>query len=596
MRLKRRITERFFSVETRAASVVLLLAVASDARADTQGYEERLVDWALQKLGRERETAAESKRVGEIFIVTEEIVAESDPYPKLMNLPHWKTRDVVVRRELLFKEGDGWSEDRRAETERNLRGLSIFAMAKVVPLKAEQADVVDVLVVTKDLWSIRFNQQLSVVGPLVRLYRARPRESNLLGFGKTLSLDFVYRRDTLTFGEIYEDPRLFGLPLALSQSAAVIFNRGTNRAEGSRGSLAFGRPLYNLNQQFAWTVGGAWNVQRARIFRGANILELPYPEEGSAETVPLVYDARTLSAAAVATYRVGDHYKREFSGGFGGYKREYRAPYVLQEDRRAWLAANFLPRSEDAVYLYGAARLFEGRFVVMRNVYTFAISEDVQVGPSVYAQARYASPLLGSPTHFLETGLRARYRLHYRDNLASFTASGSARYTPAGDPLLGDRWVDQSLVLQAEEVTAPVGPGRFVLRALWWRREKPLSVPFLQLGGDSGLRGVGAEALRGRNQLLFNFEYRTRPLEFKTLHGGLVFFYDAGSAYDTSPKVVHTVGVGLRLLFPQFDVQTFRLDFGWAINGPATPLLDRFSANFGQVTDARPAALEAPLD
>ena len=45
----------------------------------------------------------------------------------------------------------------------------------------------------------------------------------------------------------------------------------------------------------------------------------------------------------------------------------------------------------------------------------------------------------------------------------------------------------------------------------------------------------------------------------------------------------------------QFDTQVLRLDVGWALNGPATPLQDRFSASFGQVTDMAPGMLDSPL-
>ena len=79
------------------------------------------------------------------------------------------------------------------------------------------------------------------------------------------------------------------------------------------------------------------------------------------------------------------------------------------------------------------------------------------------------------------------------------------------------------------------------------------------------------------------------------MHLGGVLFYDAGSAFDQSPSFVHTVGVGVRLLFPQFNTFPFRLDFGYVINDVRPELAGRFSFSGGQVTAFRPSFLDAPI-
>jgi outer membrane protein assembly factor BamA len=74
-----------------------------------------------------------------------------------------------------------------------------------------------------------------------------------------------------------------------------------------------------------------------------------------------------------------------------------------------------------------------------------------------------------------------------------------------------------------------------------------------------------------------------------------VLFYDAGSAFERRPSMVHSVGVGLRVLFPQFNVFPFRLDFGYVLNDDRPPIGGRFSFTSGQVTEARPEFLDSPL-
>ena len=119
------------------------------------------------------------------------------------------------------------------------------------------------------------------------------------------------------------------------------------------------------------------------------------------------------------------------------------------------------------------------------------------------------------------------------------------------------------------------------------------------LGGSNGLRGLLAEELAGTQLLLWNAEFRTVPINLLTLHAGLVFFWDAGAAFDspgTFPTLVHTVGVGVRALFPQFDKEPVRIDFGYVIAGANNPVpLRRVSASFGQVDEIRPSILSTPF-
>ena len=97
--------------------------------------------------------------------------------------------------------------------------------------------------------------------------------------------------------------------------------------------------------------------------------------------------------------------------------------------------------------------------------------------------------------------------------------------------------------------------------------------------------------------MLLNFEYRTKPLDFHTLHLGGVLFLDVGRTWGEGAVFgfVYTIGFGLRALLPQFNLDTLRVDFGYVLQGPVpSSLLDRFSSSFGQVFDYYPAYLDYP--
>jgi hypothetical protein len=62
-------------------------------------------------------------------------------------------------------------------------------------------------------------------------------------------------------------------------------------------------------------------------------------------------------------------------------------------------------------------------------------------------------------------------------------------------------------------------------------------------------------------------EFRARPFELLSSWVGLVWFWDAGSAFDTTLALTHTVGVGLRLLLPELNREVIRVDFGFVFGG-----------------------------
>jgi len=581
--------------------VLLALVATGSARAEDAGYEDRLVEWALQQEGLERDPQPDAKRIEEIRIRSENVVAPTDPWPRILNIVHVKTKERVIRRELLFNEGDIYDSEVVAESERNLRvQLIILAVARIVPVKGKTAGTVGILVVTKDLWSLRLNTQINTVGSLVQLLHLHPSENNFLGLNQQLALDFLLKLDTMSFGQAFTESRLFGTRLAFSETAAIIVNRSSGKAEGSRGGFTFGQPLYSLATESAFGIAANWQVETSRVYQGATVLQLPNPDpETPGDTIPFIYETREVDAAASYTRSFGRLFKTNVSGLLGAYRRRFTAPLDLglSDAQRAWLEANKAPRSEGAVYLGSELALYRAEYLVLRNIDTFALSEDTPIGHRLVFQLRW-TPGFFPQEGYLEGGASLRYRLYAKDDLATLTLAASARFVPGNTdiPSLVNRRVAAELV----NYSPLIGIGRIAFRGLVDVFSEDLNHRFFLLGGGNGLRGTSPEVLSGTKRVLFNLEYRTLPLEFYTLHAGLVVFYDAGSAFSDSTSFrnnfTQTLGIGLRTLFPQFDVETFRIDFGYVVRGvQANSFGDRFSTSFGQVFGYRPVFLDSPL-
>ena len=76
------------------------------------------------------------------------------------------------------------------------------------------------------------------------------------------------------------------------------------------------------------------------------------------------------------------------------------------------------------------------------------------------------------------------------------------------------------------------------------------------------------------------------------MHLGFAIFYDGGSVYGGQDPLNpnrelpfiyrHSIGLGLRALFPQFDRETFRADFGIPLSSNSGQPGTWLSLSFGQ--------------
>ena len=137
----------------------------------------------------------DSPQIRQIRIESENVFgdAHTSVLARLADAIHGITRPEVIRRELLFAEGESLDPEKIAETERNLRALDLFRSVKirVEPVAENQVDVV---VHTRDGWTTQISGSLGRAGGGNK-FRAEIQENNLLGFGKSLSVSFASNPD-----------------------------------------------------------------------------------------------------------------------------------------------------------------------------------------------------------------------------------------------------------------------------------------------------------------------------------------------------------------------------------------------------------------
>lgn len=534
--------------------------VCSSAQGLGADFEQDLIERSVKQQGRVLEPSPEGKVIDEVLVVSEEILGDTDPWPSILNFFHARTRADVVRREVLLSPGEPWQRERVAEIERNLRRMVIFAVTRVVAVQAPAGHVA-LMVVTKDRWSLRINSEFNLVGTVLQYLRLRPAEMNFLGRNIQASLDFLLRLDTLEVGQYLLFPRLFGQKVRLAEAADLVLNRQTLAVEGSIGYVLIDRPFYSLDQRWSFSTYVEWNSRRQRVFRGETVWQLDYPSaESPVSTVPFTYQLRDVRTEGSVTRRFGQAVLLDVSAGVFGYDIETAAAPGLSAEQAQWLKLNYLPRTETAAGLTAKARLFEARFVVLKNIETLELSEDYQLGALLQLGARWALPWGGGFTGYLEANASARYRWYVAGNLLSVEAAVKARFSSNGEVS------NRRYVFEVSHHSRPLEGGRLVTRVLADFRQNDLNNTQQFLGGANGLRGASAQELVGRNSVLGSVEYRTRSFEIATVYVSPTLFYDVGSAFNDVPVFTHSAGLGLRILLPQFNQEVLKINFGLVIN------------------------------
>jgi hypothetical protein len=234
-------------------------------------YEQQSLALALAEIDGQVDANPEGKRIESIEVVRLEVIEARDPAPAWLNNLHFTTQRSVIEREVLLKPGEVYDARRVDETERNLRDFPQLSVVLVVPVKATTSNQVRLLVVTKDVWSLRVSWEPTLFnGKLTGLY-LQPSETNLFGTTHMVSARVSFTPNTYWVGGSYSAPRIGGSRISSYLTASVGFNCLTHELEGTTGYFRYGQPLYSSTTRWSWLVAASWQ----------DVIQQPYAGAGS---------------------------------------------------------------------------------------------------------------------------------------------------------------------------------------------------------------------------------------------------------------------------------------------------------------------------
>ncbi|MCA9539300.1 MAG: hypothetical protein KC620_10465 [Myxococcales bacterium] len=578
-----------------ALALVCGLVAPANAQAPAgPQYEWQQVFKALLSTGLILDARPDGKRIAFVRIHRFPVFVKDEPLPTFPNAVHFTTAEDVVRREVLLEPGDIFDRERLAETARNLRELHIFSVVACVPVRAEKANEVGLLVVTRDLWSLRLETRFQTTDGFIDQLRVQLTERNLFGRNKRASLRFDLLPLTFSTGAIYVDPRLAGESLRLLTSADVIFTRADAAHDGVKLLFDLARPFYDLRQPWGFDLQLEYDDVVTRQVQQGKVLGYDAPETTEVEAIPRVFSDRLLIVQGTADMQRGESVIARLSLGAGYLGRTVEAHdearlEAVDAVAGAAFARDVLPSELHWVYPVMTFSVFAARYRTYTNLSGFGLSEDVRLGPSVSFTARQSLRALGADEDTLSVQGYATWREDWAgDGLIEAAFGGRARLR-YGRP---SNWIDRTGLLRARGATPTLGFGRFVARADWLLNRDHLTPPLVTLGGDNGLRAYGSQAIYGFgvDRIRTNIEYRTPPFVYSFLHLGAVAFFDAGGLLPREGAAIwrHGAGLGLRMVVPQASRFAYRLDLGVPTDG-STGFAVSLSFETGQAVPLTPA-------
>jgi outer membrane protein assembly factor BamA len=465
--------------------------------------------------------------IGEIEIDVRDIFNEADRREnaglyRLADHLHVTTKPSVVRAQLLFKTGDAYLARKLAETERNLRLLTYFYDARVVPVRFKDGKV-DIKVTTKDVWTLSPGLSFGRTGG-TNNSNAYIQDSNILGSGKSLQFGHTVNVDRTSDGVNWTDPTVFGT--RWTDTLTYI-----DSSDGYQRTLQVTHPFYSLDTRSEVNILASAYDRTVSRYNLGNIVDQFNDDETSYELSGGL--SKGLENGWVTRWTFGMRYDRN---------RFVPTPVTS-------LPALQLPPDRTLSYPFVGFDLLQDDYRKVADFNQIGRTEDLYFGTEVSGEIGYTSTAFGADRDALMLAAKARsgFQLPYSQfvflngTFSSRIEQGDARNLIAtGTASYYLRWRPDWLFYSSLSATTTdaLDPDMQLL-----------------IGGDSGLRGYPLRYESGSSRFLWTVEQRfyTDWYPFRLARVGGAVFTDVGRTWghgsvgNSDPGLLKDVGVGLRL-------------------------------------------------
>lgn len=457
-----------------------------------------------------------------------------------LNKTHFNTNELIIRKNLLFTEGDTISPLTLSDNERILRQLPFIQDARivVVPVSNEESDIV---IITKDIYSIAAKAKLNgIQSGSVSVY-----DRNIFGMGHEFGVD-------MPWDIRYSDSPGIGVHYSVNNISRSFMNLNLYYNTGL-GRRTFGidlsRALVSSQTRYAF------GISLRQMYTSEDLDSLPSPE-------PLKYNLRDywflrsflLDEGSVARLILGVRYTNNNVSD---------KPYILPD--------SYYRLQRYRIYLASAALSFQ-KYYKTSLIYGYGRVEDVPYGGLL--RLTWGREL----NEFKERT--------YLGVDASFARSARSvgyfyGYAGLGTFLNGDNTEQGLLSFKLDYFSNLIYLGGYRIRNFikteYIRGFSRYTDERIYFGNENGFTGFRNDSISGRQRLYVSLEsVAFSPLNLYGFRFAFFAFADFALLSETNQvlsngSVLSGIGGGLRVRNDNLIFNTFQIRLGWF------PLLPEYS-------------------
>jgi len=465
------------------------------------------------------------------------LVFDPNKLKKLLNATHINTNEQIIRKNLLFSEGDTLSPLVISDNERIIRQLPYIDDSRIIVIPVSEEEV-DIVIVTKDIYSLAASFNYSSI----KKGSASLFEKNIFGMGHEFRLNIPYNSD------LPGSPG-FGIVYNINNVAKSFINLGLFYFNGL-GEKTFG---FDLQRKLvSSTTKYAGGISIREMFTTEDLDTLPVPE-------PLKYNfqdywlARSflLNKESVTRLILGVRYTNN---------NVFDHPYIMPD------SYHYLQKYR--IYM-GSVSLSVQKYYKANLIYGYGRTEDIPYGGIINLTAgreinEFKRRIYAGAQISLGKSIKSIGYFHASADIATFFNEGLTEqgvFTLKTDFISNLLYVGNYRIRNFIKVDYTRGFDRYSDESLVFVRE-------------DGFSGFKNDSVGGRQRLAINLEsVLFSPVNFYGFRFAFFGFADLGFLFGTNEfvqqgEVLSSIGLGIRIRNDNLVFNTLQIRLGYFPNLP----------------------------
>jgi hypothetical protein len=463
----------------------------------------------------------------------------SDPnkLENLLNKTHFNSNESIIRKNLLFNEGDTVSPLILSDNERFIRQLPYIDDARIILIPVSDNET-DILVLTKDVYSLGGKVSFSGLDKgSFSLY-----EKNIFGMGHEFGIEIPYNSD-------YKDSPGFGVNYRINNIMKTFLNLNVYYYDGL-GKKTYG---FDLNRKLvSASTKYAGGISVREMFTSDDLDSMPVPASVKYNLQDYWLSRSFLiNEESVSRFIIGARYTNN---------NVFNHPFILPD--------SYYNLQKYKMFL-GSAAFSVQRYYKASLIYGYGRTEDIPYGGLLNITLGKEINEFKKRTYFgtsLSMGESVK-NLGYLYGSAGFAAFFNKGHTEQGMLLLRANFVSNLSYLGKYRV-------RNFVNIDYTRGFDRYTDEFLVFNTENGFSGFGNDSIGGAQRLSVGLEsVLFSPVNYYGFRFAVFGFADLGFLFGTndfvgSGDLLSAIGLGIRIRNDNLVLNTLQIRLGFYPNLP----------------------------